>query len=502
MEVIPLRKKSRGVDGRLVNPFPIVNESKLTISGDEPPRALKSLAAIVENDLCHRCGSCVGICPTNVLGVDEDDFPVVKNLSACTDCDLCVKVCPGDDFDAPTFSKELYGYVPDVHDVYGHFEKGYLTHSTDKTLRLDDGTSGGFVTAFLASLLKRGIIDGAVVIDQDKDIKWKGVPKIARTEAELISAAKSKYAITPTNAILGEILDTPGKYALVGLPCQIHGFHKASKLDKRLKERVVVTVGLICHAALEHDALRLMWDGYGDHKKDVKKFVYRVGKHPGTTFSIMNDGSTRAAMFPDAKTYRPDAIEMMNILYRLYTPSRCFTCYDSMVEFADIACGDPWMIPPTDEIDFKNGYTFVITRNKKAEHLLHGVRESGELSLLELSREQTKTSNYTMGREKRERAWRLNASRKAEGRPVPDYGFEIPEQSRTEKFKVEVNLITHIFSFKKAGRDALLGFLLSPIGYVLFYLNNRRRRVRYLIKKRLTRMRQKNAPETAEVRQW
>ncbi len=85
---------------------------------------------------------------------------------------------------------------------------------------------------------------------------------------------------------------------------------------------------------------------------------------------------------------------------------------------------------------------------------------------------------------------------------MPDYGFEIPEQSRTEKFKVEVNLITHIFSFKKAGRDALLRLLLSPIGYVLFYLNNRRRRVRYLIKKRLTRMRQKNAPETAEVRQW
>src|SRR4051794_38199935 len=63
------------------------------------PRALRSLAKIIDGGLCHRCGSCVGICPTGVLGLDNEEYPAVHNLSACTDCDLCVKVCPGDEFD-------------------------------------------------------------------------------------------------------------------------------------------------------------------------------------------------------------------------------------------------------------------------------------------------------------------------------------------------------------------------------------------------------------------
>src|SRR5262249_16161619 len=76
---------------------------------NDHPRALRGLARIVEGGLCHRCGSCVGICPTGVLERDENEYPKVARLSACTDCDLCVKVCPGDEFNFHDLHQKRFG---------------------------------------------------------------------------------------------------------------------------------------------------------------------------------------------------------------------------------------------------------------------------------------------------------------------------------------------------------------------------------------------------------
>ncbi|MCB0320507.1 MAG: 4Fe-4S binding protein, partial [Bdellovibrionales bacterium] len=51
-------------------------------SESEQPRALRTLSRIIDGGLCHRCGSCVGICPTGVLALDSEEFPSVKALSA------------------------------------------------------------------------------------------------------------------------------------------------------------------------------------------------------------------------------------------------------------------------------------------------------------------------------------------------------------------------------------------------------------------------------------
>ncbi|MBP9838576.1 MAG: Coenzyme F420 hydrogenase/dehydrogenase, beta subunit C-terminal domain [Proteobacteria bacterium] len=484
MSVLELRGTSDLVQLPLKRKGPMIE--KMT-ANNEPPRALRSLAQIIENDLCHRCGSCIGICPTGVLGVDSEEFPVVKNLSACTDCDLCVKVCPGDEFNVPQFTEELYPEKPDIKDVYGSFINGYLSHSTDPVIR-EKSTSGGFVSALLMSLIENGEIDGALVIAADPETKFKGIPKIARTKEEIFAATKSKYAIVPTNTALKEIREVPGRYAIVGLPCQIHGYHKAKELDKRIKERVVLTIGLLCHAAIEHDPLKLLFENLGDEKKEVERFIYRVEKHPGSSYAVMKDGRYVPVLFPKAKGYQPTAIEMMNILYRLYTPMRCMTCYDSMVEFADIAVGDPWMPTPSSEIDFYKGFSYLITRSERGEKMLHKAHQAGALNLLKLSRESAKTSNYAMGSEKRRRAFRLLETRKRQGLPVPNYGFDIPKfpiKGNLKHFlETEINLITHIFCFSKKYRDLVLKFWLSPVGYGILKVNNVRRHIRTIMRNR------------------
>ena len=195
-------------------------------------------------------------------------------------------------------------------------------------------------------MLESGEIDGALVVCSDDKVPWKGKPIIARTKEDLIASLKSKYAISPTNVAFQEIIDIPGKYAIVGLPCQIHGFQKAARLNKKLKDRVVLSIGIFCHAAVEHEPMQWMWNNVIKDQDNVKRFIPREGKHPGTPYVEYKSGEMAPVYFPEKKDYRPSSTEMLNVLYRLYTPSRCMTCYDSTAEFADIAVGDPWMAPP------------------------------------------------------------------------------------------------------------------------------------------------------------
>lgn len=448
--------------------------------GSEAPRALRGLAQIVDGGLCHRCGSCVGICPTGVLSTDTAGYPKVKNLSACTDCELCVKVCPGDEFDIRQFYKDQYGEVADLTDTHGHFIDSCVAHATDPDIR-ERSTSGGLVTAILLHMIETKQIDGAVCITSHPEILWKGKPIVARTREEILGAMKSKYAISPTNEVFTELKLIPGRYALVGLPCQIHGYVKAAELDARLRERVVLTVGLFCHAAVEHEGYEIIWDSLGEKTKNAVKFTSRIGKHPGGPHLTYRDGSLYPAYFPNKKGYRPSSIEMINILYRLYSPARCLTCFDASAEFADIAVGDPWMAPPEDDVDFYDGWSFALIRSERAKKVCDELRSAGKAVIKDVTRKEALACNRMMATEKRYRAFRIIETHRRQGKPVPSYGefgMQMPTQRGVQFVKTEINMLTHAPCFMDKFRKPLLKFILSNGGYYLLWLNNLRRQFR------------------------
>src|SRR5262245_56703727 len=102
---------------------------------NDQPRALRGLARIVDGGLCHRCGSCIGICPTGVLGLDGEGYPTVVSRSSCTDCDLCVKVCPGDEFEFHKHHREMFGNEGDLRSTHGDFMDAFIGYSTYQPLR-------------------------------------------------------------------------------------------------------------------------------------------------------------------------------------------------------------------------------------------------------------------------------------------------------------------------------------------------------------------------------
>lgn len=455
------------------------------------PRALRSLGKIIDGGLCHRCGSCVGICPTGVLGLDNEDYPSVHNLSACTDCDLCVKVCPGDEFDIQQAYRETYNSGADLTSTHGHFTEAYLSYATDPGIR-ERSTSGGLVTAILLDQLRTKAIDGAIVITSDPDQLWKGKPIVARTEEEILGAMKSKYAICPTNSVFNEIREIPGRYALVGLPCQIHGFVKAARLDQRLRERIVLTLGLFCHAAVEHEALKIIWGSLGDKVHKAARYISRVGKHPGTPHLEMHDGSLYPVYFGEKRGYRPSSMEVINIVYRLYTPARCLTCFDASAEFADIAVGDPWMAPPHSGIDFYKGWSFALVRSSRGREAMQRCLDNGHIVNELVTRREALACNRMMSTEKRWRAFRVIETLRRQGKPIPAYGphgFRFPRQSGKQFLKTEIHMFTHMLCHLPRLRGTVLKLTLSNVGYALLWLNSQRRSLRFLLRDNWSRVR-------------
>ena len=48
---------------------------------------------VISERLCKGCGICVDYCPTNVLEM-KGSIAAVKDLAACTRCQLCDLRCP------------------------------------------------------------------------------------------------------------------------------------------------------------------------------------------------------------------------------------------------------------------------------------------------------------------------------------------------------------------------------------------------------------------------
>lgn len=284
--------------------------------------------------------------------------PTLKS-SLCTQCEKCIKVCPGVGINADTISSTLF-QAPAIkfrRDI-GHYIGCYYGHATDPRIR-QHSTSGGSVTALLSYLFENRLIQGALVTKSHSTNPLETESFIARSVDDLYSASTTRYCPTAPNTVLSQILRENGVFAVVGLPCHIHGIRKAEQLYPTLRSKILLHIGLFCSGVPTFKGTYELLRQLGLERSAIKEFQYRVG-WPSTTVITLENGRTLRHRFLDTLLSKTWGL-------RFFLSPRCTLCFDALNELADIAFGDAHL-PRTDNSSLFR--SIMITRTPQADQVL------------------------------------------------------------------------------------------------------------------------------------
>ncbi|MCK5563209.1 RnfABCDGE type electron transport complex subunit D, partial [Candidatus Bathyarchaeota archaeon] len=231
------------------------------------PKA-KQFATVKTYD-CMRCGACMNVC-CNALSpilikeaVDKQNVLKLMELNAdyCAGCEHCNFVCPSKiDLESNTL-----GY-PLLEEEAKTIEQQFLKGKIDENIGVYsdvfaakssiDGQDGGVATALLASGLKKGLFDSAIVV-QRTDGYWAEAV-VAENVDEVSKAKGTKYLRVAMMSKLGELVAKgKRKIAIVGTACEVRAARRVQQtLLRELPDVELTMLGLFCYECFDYEKLK------------------------------------------------------------------------------------------------------------------------------------------------------------------------------------------------------------------------------------------------------
>jgi coenzyme F420 hydrogenase subunit beta len=330
----------------------------------------------------------------------------------CTDCQLCVKTCPGGTLNLDELQLRVFG-KKSTCSTMGNYQTCYIGYTFDDEIRFNSA-SGGIITQLLIFALENKIIDGAIVTRMNPNNPLESQAFIAKTKEELIDASKSKYCPVATNACLSQVLKEDGKYALVGLPCHITGARKAEATIKTLENRIVLKLGLLCSHTVDFAGINFLLKKLGINEGQVRSMTYRGKGWPGYLVIETKDNSKISIPLVGSwQAYWPLFASFF------FTPMRCTMCPDQAAELADLSFGDAWL--PEKRQD-KKGSSIVISRTTVGQQLLKAAEKAKVITLAPLDISRVEESQHTNLRFKKDDLPYRLAFLASMGRNTPVHG--------------------------------------------------------------------------------
>jgi coenzyme F420 hydrogenase subunit beta len=301
---------------------------------------------------CCECGTCVLVCPHNVIDyIDSKPKQVAKKdgvfdfcgISEGIGCDVCAQVCPRLGIREFDMRDAVHPKEPGVYEgLFGRYRRVVAARCKDPEI-LARCQDGGVVTAILCHGLREGLFDGACVSAADESMPAAPKPKVVTTVDDAIGSASSWYTYCPNDLALADA-ERMGlkKVCFVGVPCQITPVRKIQLADTafldngRKKEKHIArqtkflkgfgeivdfTIGLLCTEVFTYEGLMVqkIQEDMGIPLTDVKKFNVK-----GKVLVYKKDG---------------DVAEMSLHKAQEYARPECHHCGDFTAELADISCG-------------------------------------------------------------------------------------------------------------------------------------------------------------------
>jgi len=332
---------------------------------------------IIASGLCIGCGACAG--PARPMEWDAFGQRQPRGAGTAEPSAAFTRTCPFSPFamDEDAIAAKRFPNAPLADARIGPFEQAYVGHVEEGAFRAG-GSSGGMVSWVAAELLASGAIDGvAHVVPTFPDAS--GAPffryRISRTLDDVMEGAQSRYYPVDLAEVLAEIRSTPGRYAVVGVPCFIKAMHLVRAEDPVVAERVTHLLGLFCgHMKSARFVDSFAWQ-LGAPLDQVRAVDYRR-KDPHrpanwyTAHLTLNDGSARWRDWWHLADGDWGA--------GFFQYSACNFCDDVVAETADIAFGDAWIEPYSSD---GRGTNVVIVRSPELNRMVAQAIAANRLSL-------------------------------------------------------------------------------------------------------------------------
>lgn len=357
---------------------------------------IKNISWVVDHNLCVGCGVCQDACPKSAIRVESDGsvFRPVVDYSLCINdkgCHRCRMVCPGEGVKLAQLSEKYFNNQDGIKDnpYIGKHIAHYSCYSNNFEIR-HEGASGGMTSQFLIYLLERGYIQGAVVTRFCKDNDFWVDTFVAKSKEDILSAKSSKYCPVTMAGVVKQIKQMDGKYAIVGLPCHLHGLRKMAEIDKTFSSRVFAFVGLYCSCGRRYDLTRYVFESRGIHLNDVHFFTYRHGAGMGKMYAKVmknaegkngyQDCCSNSETHPNIEEQKyEDGFQNYYLSLRsFFNIHRCMHCIDHFAELGDICFGD---LHTGKYLDDKVGISSVVTRTKEMDNILNDMANEKVITL-------------------------------------------------------------------------------------------------------------------------
>jgi coenzyme F420 hydrogenase subunit beta len=326
-----------------------------------------ALRRILKADCCTGCGACaslsggaitMALTPAGVLRPQA-----VAPLPDAVDA-IISDICPG--VRLTQTSREGRD-----HPLWGPLIAVRTGAATDRDLR-HHASSGGALSALLVYLLDTRTVDRIVQVAASAASPIENATVETVCAKGVRRAAGSRYGPSAPLADLDRHLARPGRFALVGKPCDIAAARALGRHDPRIAERIPVMLSFFCAGVPSLHGTQAILDRLNVDAGALASFRYRGDGWPGRCTATLRDNASASMSYE----------ESWGDVLSKHVQFRCKVCPDGSGGFADVVFGDAWHCdergyPAFEEQD---GRSLVLTRTRSGEDLVRRAIAAGYMT--------------------------------------------------------------------------------------------------------------------------
>lgn len=336
--------------------------------------------AMRRSGLCVGCGACAG--DRIAMALDRYGELAPRSEARAVAIRNVAPICPFSPHAAneDDISNRRFADAASSHPLIGRFEAAYVGHTTEDGFR-EGGSSGGLVSWVAVELLRKGLVDGVAHIVALQAPLPDGRLfdyRISRSVEDVRAGAKSRYHPVELSRVIAEIRETPGRYAVVGIPCFIKAIQLLRRQDPLLRARIAFLLGLFC--------------GHMKSARLGESFAWQLGVPPGrmTGIDYRLKNPERPASWYRAHISHLDGAPREQDWWNLvdgdwgagfFQNSACDFCDDVVAETADVSFGDAWLEPYASD---GRGTNVVVVRSPVVQSLLKRAIKEARVELQEV----------------------------------------------------------------------------------------------------------------------